>query len=142
LGHATRTTSAACWSWASTLRASCKKPPCGRELHVLGVALHEHRAQILLQRLERHAQRRLGDAQALGGPAEVQLLGQDHKVTQQMGFHHVSQSLAKTIPHAARRWEFASVCWSSAGRSSKSLASFNISCGQPAATHISSQIDF
>ncbi|MPN36842.1 hypothetical protein SDC9_184354 [bioreactor metagenome] len=82
---------------------------CRRELHALGVALHEYRAQILLQRLERHAQRRLGDAQALGGAAEVRLFGQDHKVTQQMGFHHDSQSLVKTILDAARHREFASV---------------------------------
>ncbi|MPN02363.1 hypothetical protein SDC9_149579 [bioreactor metagenome] len=54
---------------------------------VLGIALHQHDAQVFLQRFERRAQWRLGDEQALRCAAEMALLGQHHEVAQQMGLH-------------------------------------------------------
>ena len=42
----------------------------------------ELHAQLTLQALDLEAERRLGDAQPLGRPAEVQLLGDGHEVAQ------------------------------------------------------------
>jgi hypothetical protein len=45
-------------------------------------AVQQPHAQLALQGLDLEAERRLGDAQALGRPAEVQLLGDGDEVPQ------------------------------------------------------------
>lgn len=50
-------------------------------------ALEQARTDFLLQRLDLLAQRRLGDPQALGGAAEVQLLGDGDEIAQVPEFH-------------------------------------------------------
>jgi hypothetical protein len=57
--------------------------PAGREPHALAAALEQLGLQPVLQLLDGHAQRRLGDAQPLGRAAEMQLFGQGHEVVQQ-----------------------------------------------------------
>jgi len=65
----------------------------GREPHLLAGALEKLGAQFFLQLADGHAQRRLGDGQALGCAAEVQLLGQHQKVPQLSQLHGVLSGL-------------------------------------------------
>jgi len=52
----------------------------GGEIYTLAVPLEELDVQVPLRRLNRWAERRLADAQPLGGTAKVQLLGEGDKV--------------------------------------------------------------
>jgi hypothetical protein len=54
-----------------------------------------NRAQLLLQRLDLLAQRRLRDAQHLGGAAKVQLFGDGDEVAQMTQFHDRLQQVVK-----------------------------------------------
>ncbi|MNN04923.1 hypothetical protein D3C81_1176640 [compost metagenome] len=53
-------------------------------------ALEQAHAQLLLQRLDLLAQRRLGNAQLQGGAAEVQLFGNGDEIAQVAEFHDAS----------------------------------------------------
>ena len=59
----------------------------GGEPHALAAALKQRRANFFLQLADGDRQRRLGDGQALGRTAEVQLLSQGRKVVQQSQLH-------------------------------------------------------
>ena len=58
-----------------------------REGHAPLRALEQARAQLLLQRLDLHRQRRLRQMQALRRPAEVQFFGDGHEVAQVAQLH-------------------------------------------------------
>ena len=61
-----------------------------RQLDSPARAGEQRAAQLLLQRADLLAERRLGDVQARGGAAEVQLLGDGDEVTQLAEFHERS----------------------------------------------------
>ena len=57
------------------------------QVHRTRGALQQTQFEFVLQRLDLRAKRRLGQAQALGGAPEIQLLGHRHKVAQMSQFH-------------------------------------------------------
>ena len=63
-----------------------QQAPGVRQLHTTAVAAQEHDAELLLEPLDLLAQRGLGDAQALRGTPEVQLLGDGDEVAKTTKF--------------------------------------------------------
>ena len=56
-------------------------------------ALEQRRAELVLQPGDRAAERRLGDAQLLGGAAEVLQPGHGHELAQRVQIHHASRCM-------------------------------------------------
>ena len=73
----------------------------GRQPHAVRGPGHELDAEAALELLQLQAQRRLRDVQAGGGPAEVQLLGEDEKRVDVTQFHQPSAAAVKA---AAIAW--------------------------------------
>lgn len=69
------------------LRGRHQRLPRRRQLHAPAVAQEQRSAHLGLQLLDRHRQRRLAQAQALGRAAEVPLVGHGQKVAQMAQFH-------------------------------------------------------
>ena len=77
------TTLSSCSTRSTTPRASSSSSaPAGRELDPARRTDEQLDAERRLERLDPLAERRLGDVEPLGGPAEVQLLGDGDEVAQ------------------------------------------------------------
>ena len=59
------------------------------QIHRTGVAIQQTQFEFVFQRLDLGAQRRLGQAQPLGGAPEIQLLSHRYKVAQMSQFHRI-----------------------------------------------------
>jgi hypothetical protein len=57
------------------------------DLHLAARPVEKHRAELVLQRFDLHAEGRLADVEPFGGAAEAELLGNGNKIAQLAKFH-------------------------------------------------------
>ena len=68
------------------------------EADATSAAIEEHRVELAFEQADLLAERRLRHVEALGGPPEVQFLGNRHEVSKPLKVH------ASCLAHAARRF--------------------------------------